>query len=245
MPATKEGLALSLADKIDTLVGFFGVGAKPTGSKDPYALRRAALSILRILDEADIALPLDKLFAEAAALHGFDSADTDLPRFMTDRLVVRLRDAGLAHDTVSASVREGDIAQIDVQVKRAYALNTVLATETGEALIAGFRRAANILAAEEKKSGSITDNAVSEALLSADEEKALYVSLQALSKTSSTSDLSHAMQGLADLRAPIDAFFEAIIVNAEDADLRANRLALLSQVRNAMMQIADFSKIEK
>jgi len=245
LPATKEGLALSLADKIDTLVGFFGVGAKPTGSKDPYALRRAALSILRILDEADIALPLDKLFAEAAALHGFDSADTDLPRFMTDRLVVRLRDAGLAHDTVSASVREGDITQIDVQVKRAYALDTVLATETGAALIAGFRRAANILAAEEKKSGSIIDNTVSEALLSADEEKALYASLQALSKTSSTSDLSNAMQGLADLRAPIDAFFEAIIVNAEDADLRANRLALLSQVRNAMMQIADFSKIEK
>ena len=247
LPETSEGLALSLADKIDTLVGFFGVGAKPTGSKDPYALRRAALSILRILDEADITIALDSLFAEAAKLHGFSTADADLARFVTDRLVVRLRDSGLAHDTVAASVVDGDISQLDRQVKRARALDTVLSTETGAALIAGFRRAANILAAEEKKTGSINAGMVNPALLSADEEKALFAAVAALSQTSDETEggLSNAMQGLADLRGPIDAFFEAIIVNAEDPDLRTNRLALLAEVRGAMMQIADFSKIEK
>jgi len=247
LPETREGLALSLADKIDTLVGFFGVGAKPTGSKDPYALRRAALSILRILDEADISLPLDTLFVEAARLHGFDTADADLGRFVTDRLVVRLRDSGLAYDTVAASVVDGDISQIDRQVKRARALDTVLSTETGTALIAGFRRAANILAAEEKKTGSIDAGTVNPALLAADEEKALFTAVEALSQASDETKggLSKAMQGLADLRGPIDAFFEAIIVNAEDPDLRTNRLALLAEVRGAMMQIADFSKIEK
>ena len=247
LPDTAEGLALSLADKIDTLVGFFGVGAKPTGSKDPYALRRAVLSILRIMDEAAISLELDTLFETAASLHGFAAADSDLARFVTDRLVVRLRDSGLAHDTVAASVRDGDISQIDAQVKKARALDEVLNTDTGAALIAGFRRAANILAAEEKKSGETLSDIVAEALLDAAEEKALFASVMALSKLSANSeaDISNAMRGLADLRAPIDAFFDKVIVNADDADLRTNRLALLMRVRSAMMQIANFSKIEK
>ena len=190
---------------------------------------------------------LDTLFETAASLHGFAAADSDLARFVTDRLVVRLRDSGLAHDTVAASVRDGDISQIDAQVKKARALDEVLNTDTGAALIAGFRRAANILAAEEKKSGETLSDIVAEALLDAAEEKALFASVMALSKLSANSeaDISNAMRGLADLRAPIDAFFDKVIVNADDADLRTNRLALLMRVRSAMMQIADFSKIEK
>ena len=221
LPETREVLALSLADKIDTLVGFFGVGAKLTGSKDPYALRRAALSILRILDEADISLPLNTLFA-GCQITWLDTADADLGRFVTDRLVVRLRDSGLAYDTVAASVVDGDISQIDRQVKRARALDTVLSTETGLLLLQGSGRAANILAAEEKKTGSSIDSGtVNPPLLAADEEKALFTAVEALSQTSdeTAGELSKAMQGLADLRGPIDAFFEAIIVNADDPDV--------------------------
>ena len=246
LPETAEGLALSLADKIDTLVGFFGVGAKPTGSKDPFALRRAALAILRIIDEAGLSLPLDALCAKAAQLHGFDVLDADLPRFFTDRLVVRLRDSGLAHDTVAAAVQGGDISDLGRQMRKARALNEVLSTDIGAALIAGFRRAANILSAEEKKSGAIQAK-VNEAGLVEAEEKQLYQALGHLRAQKSDSDdgLVQAMAALAEMRAPIDAFFDAIIVNAEDEAVRANRLGLLAQIREVMMQIADFSKIEK
>ena len=253
MPASLYGQIVSLADKIDTLVGFFGIGAKPTGSRDPFALRRAALGILRILDEADLDLPLDGLLADAAALHAsdghkVDGVDADLPGFILDRLRVKLRDAGLAHDVVAAALAmapAGAVGDLRRWMRLATALDGFLRTDDGARLAGGWRRVASILAAEEKKGTQISTDR--DETLSADPaETALDQAVNALPAAvgRDQQEIHQAMQALAALSGPIDNFFDAVVVNTDDAAVRANRLALLAVVRARMQMIADFNQLE-
>ena len=253
MPASLYGQIVSLADKIDTLVGFFGIGAKPTGSRDPFALRRAALGILRILDEADLDLPLDGLLADAAALHAsdghkVDGVDADLPGFILDRLRVKLRDAGLAHDVVAAALAmapAGAVGDLRRWMRLATALDGFLKTDDGARLAGGWRRVASILAAEEKKGTQISTDR--DETLSADPaETALDQAVNALPDAvgRDQQEIHQAMQALAALSGPIDNFFDAVVVNTDDAAVRANRLALLAVVRARMQMIADFNQLE-
>jgi glycyl-tRNA synthetase beta chain len=247
LPETKEGLAVSLADKIDTLTGFFGINQKPTGSRDPFALRRAALGILRMVDEADLSLDLDAILATSAKLHGFDSADAELPSFILERLRVSLRDRGYGHDVIAAvlaKIEAGRCGDIRLLCRLTSALDGFLSTDAGQGLRAGWRRVVSILEAEEKKS-AISDKLAS-ASLSTSEEKALYdavVNLPELS-VSSLAAIEASITALAGLAEPINHFFDNVVVNSEDEDIRLNRLALLSRIRGAMYEIADFGQLE-
>ena len=246
IPRTPTGLAVSLADKIDTLVGFFGIGAKPTGSKDPFALRRAVLAILRMIDEAELTLPLDKVMGEAASLYGFDAVDEDVPDFILDRLRVMLRDKGISHDVVAAALADARLSDPLLLMVKAQKLDKVLATDEGARLIAGFKRAKNILNAEAKKQASLPDT-IDDSLLGEAAEKALFAALQSVSDKplKEEADIDERLSNLSALEAPINAFFEDIIVNVEDEALRANRLALLVNVTSLMNAFADFTKLEK
>ncbi|ORE92290.1 glycine--tRNA ligase subunit beta [Aurantimonas sp. 22II-16-19i] len=266
VPADPVAICVSLADKLDMLVGFWAIDEKPTGSKDPYALRRAALGVIRVVLENGLTLRLG----------GFTPAG-DLLAFFHDRLKVQLRDSGARHDLVDAVLSGGAEADastsplvgemgsspeggaagatsamsthnddlLDV-TRRVEALGSFLATEDGLNLLAGYRRAANILAAEEKKGTAIAAS-VDPALLTQAEETALFSAIgtaeAALSAALQTADYERAMAGLALLRAPVDAFFDAVLVNAEDDAVRANRLALLARIRAACARVADFSRI--
>jgi len=247
-PATREGMAVALADKIDTLVGFFGVGAVPTGSKDPYALRRAALGILRMIVEKRLELPLGPLLTAAAEEHGFATCSDMLLPFIQDRFKVWLRDRGIGHDVVAALLRPHDPRHDDLLhiSSLSETLAEFLAHPDGEGLMAGYRRASNILAAEEKKDGRSYDAAVDEHLLEHEAEKALFDAINAIlsQANSSTEDAIERMRSLGKLRTPIDRFFEKVTVNDDDPAVRANRLHLLGRIRAAMEAIADFSKIE-
>ncbi|WP_333586706.1 glycine--tRNA ligase subunit beta [Phenylobacterium sp.] len=232
-PATPTGRAVALADKLDTLIGFFGIDEKPTGSRDPYALRRAALGVIRIVLEAQIRLPLRQL------------AGDDLLAFFADRLKVLLRDQGKPHDLVDAVFALGDDDLLRI-VARVEALSGFLATEDGANLLAGYKRATNILRAEEKK-GALPTGAAAAMAGAPAAETALVDALSAVAPRVETAlsaeDFVGAMQALAGLRAPVDAFFEEVLVNAEDAAERDNRLRLLTQVRDAMGRVAEFSQV--
>jgi len=235
VPADPVSIAVALADKLDTLVGFWTIDEKPTGSKDPYALRRAALGVIRILVENGIRLRL----LDATG------GDRDLLSFFHDRLKVYLRDKGARHDLIDAVISpEAD--DLLLVVSRVAALGIFLDTEDGRNLLAGTKRAANILAAEEKK-GTAIAGTVDPALFRQGEERALLEAVTHAEHEAADAiarqDFSAAMQALAALRRPVDAFFEAVLVNDEDAAVRANRLALLSRIRGATGQMADFSKI--
>ena len=246
-----DGLAVSLADKIDTLVGFFGIGAKPTGSKDPFALRRAALSVLRIISEKELSLPLASLMSEAAKAYGFETFDSDLPSFITDRLRVMLRDEGISHDIVAAALAASQSDNPYMMVMKARLLDDALGNQAGASLLAGFRRANNILAAEAKKSGNGDRNdghgAINTDYLVADEEKVLYEALCDVPQNQmiTEAEIRQTMTALSGLETPINAFFDKIIVNDDDDTIRRNRLALLQKIIHLMSDIADFSKIEK
>jgi len=247
VPQSVIGICVSLADKTDTLTGFFAIGQKPTGSRDPFALRRAALGIIRMIDEADLTLDLGRLFDAAARLHGHDRADDELQGFIFDRLRVRLRDKGLGHDVVAAALAAPQLATaVDVRLacRLASALDSFLQTRAGHDLVAGWRRVASILEAEEKKGVLGTD--VDASLFEAGAEKQLYRAVQELtdSPADTPSTAEAAMRSLSGLSAPINLFFDEVIVNSDNADVRANRLALLSQIRMKMMQIADFGQLE-
>ena len=235
VPSDPVSIAVALADKLDTLSGFWAIDEKPTGSKDPYALRRAALGVIRILIENGVQLSLNEA----------TGGDHDLLSFFHDRLKVYLRDKGARHDLIDAVISP-DADDLLLVVSRVAALGIFLDTEDGQNLLAGTRRAANILSAEEKK-GTAVAATVDAALLRQDEEKVL---LEAVTKAEheageamAQQDFSAAMQALAALRHPVDAFFEAVLVNDEDEAVRANRLALLARIRQATSQMADFSKI--
>ena len=251
LPGSAEGCVVSLADKIDSLAGFFGVGAKPTGSKDPFALRRAALGIIRIIRERRIRMPLGTILSAAAKAHGFDAVDPDLLAFIRERLRVTLRDDGLAHDVVAAALgddgAEGD-DDILALADRAAALSEFLSGDDGTGLLAGWRRAASILNAEESKAKQAFSPETDPRLFTEDAEIALHGALAALPEPAAGAQdretLLAAMQSLGGLRGPIDGFFDRVVVNDDDAAVRQNRLGLLAMVRHSMQRVADFSKLE-
>jgi glycyl-tRNA synthetase beta chain len=237
VPTAPVSVAVALADKLDTLVGFFSIDEKPTGSKDPYALRRAALGVIRILLEGRLRVPLHRVVP--------DEVRADLGAFFADRLKVALREQGKRHDLVDAVFALGDDDLVRV-VDRIEALDAFLTTEDGANLLAGYRRAANILRAEEKKvpwepgPAVMMDGAP-------DEETTLLVCLRVaapeIASQVANENFTEALSTLASLRTPVDAFFDKVLVNAEDAAVRQNRLRLLAQVREAMGLVADFSLI--
>ncbi len=235
VPTDPVSIAVALADKLDTLTGFWAIDEKPTGSKDPYALRRAALGVIRIIVENGVRLPL------LSATNN----DADLLSFFHDRLKVYLRDKGARHDLIDAVIT-ADADDLLLIVSRVAALGIFLDSEDGKNLLAGTKRAANILAAEEKK-GTVVAEEASPDLFREDAERALFTAINSAeseaAKAVALQDFAGAMQALSVLRAPVDAFFEAVMVNDEDPAVRANRLALLARIRSATGQVADFSKI--
>ncbi len=247
VPTAPVTVAVALADKLDTLAGFFAIGEKPTGSRDPYALRRAALGVIRISLANGIRAPLRQIFSTtpAPATVPVD----ELVDFFADRLKVLLRDQGQRHDLVDAVFALGDDDLVRI-VARVEALDGFLKTEDGANLLAGYKRAANILKAEAKKNAAEAEgyaSPVDPALFSAPEETALHAALEAAAPRVATElqaeHFEAAMAALAGLRGPVDAFFERVLVNADDAAVRQNRLRLLSQVQVAMGQVADFSLV--
>ena len=262
-PSAPVSVAVALADRIDTLVGFFAVGERPTGSGDPYALRRAALGIIRLVLENGIRLKLREAFRKAYWGYGetvpdFGTAlegghrpkllERDLLAFFADRLKVHLRSEGVRHDLISAVFALGDEDDLVRLRARVDALRGFLATEDGANLLIAHKRAANIVAIEEKKDGIAYGGPVEPAMLREPEERALSESLDAVGARSAPlvakEAFDEAMTALAGLRRPVDAFFDRVKVNADDGGLRANRLRLLSGIRATMGGLADFSQIE-
>ncbi|MBE0580484.1 glycine--tRNA ligase subunit beta [Devosia sp.] len=232
VPTEPVSIAVALADKLDLLTGFWAIDEKPTGSRDPFALRRAALGVIRIISENGLRFPL--------------KVEADLLDFFHDRLKVSLRDAGARHDLVDAviSADSNDILQI---THRAEALSALLSSADGQNLLAGYKRGANILAAEEKKDGRTYAGTVSQDALVLPEETALAFAVDAVHAAVTNhvaqDDYKGAMAELASLRAPVDAFFTAVLVNDANPDVRANRLNLLARLRDTMHLVADFSKV--
>ena len=282
VPTEPVSIAVALADKLDTLVGFWAIDERPTGSGDPYQLRRAALGVIRIILENDLRLPLrNRIEASAAVFNkagvdfskwngmallddeltqsdkkvhgkpvehcGADELASNLLGFFTERLKVYLRDQGARYDLVDAVLAlegQDDLALI---VKRVDALTALLKTDDGANLLAGVKRASNILAIEEKKDQASYAAVANAALMTLPEEQALFAAITKVAndtrKAIDVERFDGAMRALAELRAPVDAFFDKVTVNDADAHLRRNRLALLSQIRAATANVADFSKI--
>ena len=243
VPSTPVATAVALADKLDMLASFWRIDERPTGSKDPFALRRAALGVIRILREGQHAIALLPLLRSAGAPEGVDRS---LLAFLHDRLKVHLRDSGARHDLIDA-VLDAEADDVNDIVARVEALGRFLGTADGGNLLAGYKRAANILNAEAKK-GWEGDRTVYAKLFEQSEEMALARALNEAEERSSAAigegRFEAAMNALAGLRRPLDAFFDAVLVNTEARALRANRLALLAQVRDAIERVADFSKVE-
>ena len=249
-PTAPVSIAVALADKIDTLAGFWAIDEKPSGSRDPYALRRAALGVIRLILENGLRLPLRNVFE--MAWHGgsanADATIAELLAFFADRLKVHLREEGVRHDLISAVFAlpgEDDLVRLMARVE---ALKSFLDSDDGANLLIAHKRAANIVRIEEEKDGGRYDQAVDPSLLRQDDEKALDASLTETTSASSTfvkgENFDGAMAALAKLRRPVDAFFDNVTVNCDESDLRRNRLRLLSQIRATMGEIADFSQIE-
>ena len=264
VPKEEDGdsvaIAVALADKLDTLVGFWAIGEKPTGSGDPYQLRRAALGIIRIVLENDLRMSLVKKIRDARmrlsaqmaskppqVTYGPEGVEHDLLSFFADRLKVHLKEKGARHDLIDAVFAlegQDDLALI---VKRVEALGAFLATDDGANLLAGVKRASNILAIEEKKDKTTFSGEPEGDLLAEPAERAL---ASAIAKAKfdtqaaiAVENFTGAMNALAELRAPVDAFFEKVTVNVPDPALRQNRLKLLSEIRAATLNVADFSRI--
>ncbi len=244
VPTEAVSVAVALADKIDTLTGFWAIDEKPTGSKDPFALRRAALGVIRLVLNNDARVALTEIFAK-----GYEGVNTaDLLSFFHDRLKVFLRDQGIRHDVIDACIEMDSNDDLTLLVKRARALQDFLGTEDGVNLVQGFKRANNILTQAEEKDGVEYSYGADRKFASDDAENALFDALEgdgeAISTAIEAEDFAAAMGGLAALRQPIDAFFEAVQVNADNEIVRRNRLNLLSDIRKACGQVADLSKIE-
>jgi glycyl-tRNA synthetase beta chain len=253
VPTDPVSVAVALADKIDTLVGFWAIDEKPTGSKDPYALRRAALGVIRLVNDNQRSIALSRFISAALDGNKTGSPDitVDLLSFFADRLKVYLRDQGARHDLIDAVFALEGQDDLLLVVRRVEALGQFLATEDGANLLAGYRRAANILRIEEKKDGRSYDEPADLNIVNERgqiEEKGLAVALHAAREQASAAvaaeDFAGAMRALSQLRQPVDAFFEKVTVNAEDPELRANRLKLLNGLRDATRAVADFSRIE-
>jgi len=243
VPTGPVSVAVALADKIDTLTGFWAIDEKPTGSKDPFALRRAALGVIRLVLENGVRMPLRVVFAEARP----DADAASLLAFFHERLKVYLRDQGITHDVIDACLAMPGNDDLVLLASRATALSAFLKTEDGENLLQGFKRANNILAAEEKKDGVSYEGAPDVKYAIDDSERALFATLDtvaaAISPALKGQDFAAAMSALAGLRAPIDAFFTAVQVNTEQQIVRRNRLCLLNRIREVMGQVARFEAI--
>src|SRR4051812_10832088 len=253
VPTDPVSVAVALADKIDTLVGFWVIDEKPTGSKDPYALRRAALGVIRLIAENALRLSIMKMAASALAGLSLKPADaqklpSDLLAFFADRLKVQLREQGARHDLVDAVFALGGQDDLLMIVRRVEALGKFLETDDGKNLLAGIKRASNILGIEEKKDKRTFDGAPDAALYGLGEEKALAKAIGEVKAEASAAvakeDFAAAMSAMAKLRPPVDAFFEKVRVNDDDAKVRENRLKLLNEIRSATRAVADFSKIQ-
>jgi glycyl-tRNA synthetase beta chain len=264
VPGDPVSIAVAVADKIDTLVGFWAIDEKPTGSKDPYALRRAALGVIRILLDNEIHLQLWQSFAFAArllklkdsqslgSLNSIQYADGEKPLaeslllFISDRLKVQLRAQNARHDLVDAAFSLEKPDTVLTIVRRVEALGKFLDTDDGKNLLAGVKRASNILRIEEKKDDKSYSGAPDAKLLADAEEKSLAAAIATAKKEASAAkeDFAAAMTAMAKLRPFVDAFFEKVTVNADDKALRENRLKLLNEIREATLAVADFSKIE-
>ncbi|HEU5095561.1 MAG TPA: glycine--tRNA ligase subunit beta, partial [Reyranella sp.] len=240
-PSAPVSIAVALADKLDALTSFWLIGEKPTGSRDPYALRRAALGVIRLIVENRLRLPLRRFLKE-----------DDLLAFFADRLKVQMREQGVRHDIVDAVFAVGHEDDLVRLLARVEALQSFLGTEAGSNLLTAYGRAANIVRAEEKKEKGLGAKLVGPAdpaLLEQAEEKNVATALAEMERTVGPAlereDFSGAMNAFAGLRAPIDALFEKVTVNVADKpQLRLNRLKLLNQIRAAMDSVADFSRIE-
>ncbi len=294
VPTAPVSIAVALADKLDMLVGFWTIGEKPTGSGDPYQLRRAALGVIRIVLENDLRLPLPRYIAEVYLLHCgranpeaaadvrgevehimqeegvtkdaafalFERSDrlsdavrfvrfapivSDLMAFFAERLKVHLREKGARHDLIDAVFSLGGQDDLALIVKRVEALGEFLQTEDGANLLIGVKRAQNILSIEEKKDKTTYAGTYHVALLKEKEELALAAAIESVKQDTAAAinveNFAGAMRALAELRAPVDAFFDKVTVNTEDAELRANRLRMLSEIRAATLNVADFTKI--
>ncbi|MEX0306763.1 MAG: glycine--tRNA ligase subunit beta [Ruegeria sp.] len=298
VPTAPLSVTVALSDKLDTLTGFWAIDEKPTGSKDPFALRRAALGVIRLIVNNDLRLRLDRFFdsqlvrAESAinealpetnvrdlleeiAEHGVfgasfltvkekleglpttaflelekkvPDASDDLLSFFHDRLKVFLRDEGIRHDIIDACIAMEGNDDLNLLVKRARALNAVIATEDGENLVQGFKRANNILSQAEEKDGVEYSYGADVKFAETDSEKALFAALDAaeakIDPALKAEDFPTAMAAMAELRGPVDAFFEDVQVNTDNDILRRNRLNLLSQIRKVCSNVADLTRIE-
>ncbi|NND49300.1 MAG: glycine--tRNA ligase subunit beta, partial [Rhizobiales bacterium] len=261
VPRDPVSIAVALADKLDMLVGFWAIDEKPTGSKDPFALRRAALGVIRIVLENELRLPIVNLaspqfgdFQSAVVLVQFAGSKVvgtavDLLSFFADRLKVHLRETGARHDLIDAVFSLGNQDDLLMIVRRVEALGDFLGTDDGANLLAGVKRAQNILRIEEKKDGAgAFDGEPDAKLFTEAAEKKLFEAIGAaageVEAAVKLEDFADAMRALAKLRGPVDRFFDDVTVNADDPGVRANRLKLLNLIRQATLAIADFSKIE-
>jgi glycyl-tRNA synthetase beta chain len=275
VPREEDGdsvaIAVALADKLDTLVGFWAINEKPTGSGDPYQLRRAALGVIRIVLENDLRVPMNLFVGKSGKLFGWaipfgsgvgrpepgnaltpdrfeiGTVQTDLLAFFADRLKVFLKDQGKRHDLIDAVFSLGGQDDLALIVKRVDALDAFLKSDDGVNLLAGVKRAANILGIEEKKDKKSYAGTYDLKLLKEKEEVALAAKIEEVKQDTvaaiNVENFAGAMRALAELRPPVDAFFEKILVNADDPKVRENRLKLLSEIRAATATVADFSKI--
>jgi glycyl-tRNA synthetase beta chain len=237
VPTAPVSVAVALAEKIDKLTGFWAIDEKPTGSKDPFALRRAALGVIRLVLENDLTLKLSTLIK-----------GEDLLSFFHDRLKVFLKDEGISHDVIDASLAMPGNDDLLLLVNRAKALAAFLKTEDGGNLIQGFKRANNILSQAEDKDGVEYSYGADIKFAEDDTEKALFKALDAadanIAPAMAAEDFATAMSAMADLRAPIDAFFETVQINADSEVLRRNRLNLLHRIRTICLSVADLRKLE-
>jgi len=243
-PSASVSIALALAEKIDTLVGFFAIDEKPTGSKDPFALRRASLSIIRLITENNIRIDLDQVILKSASSYDLNFEIDDLLKFFWDRLKVYAKDRNIRHDIIGAEFNWDFVKMLS----KAEALQNFVVTDDGENLLAGYKRAVNILKAEENKDGVNFDGDIVLDQLTMEEEKTLFATLNDVTvKTSDAlkrEEFEIAMTALAGLRTPIDAFFDKVTVNSDNKSERESRLQLLSHIRTTMNSVVEFSKIE-
>ncbi|MCK5547150.1 MAG: glycine--tRNA ligase subunit beta, partial [Rhodospirillaceae bacterium] len=243
-PTAPVSVAVALADKIDTLVGFWAIDEKPTGSKDPFALRRAALGVIRLIVENGLRINLLKVLETA----GGKKEAADLLSFFADRLKVHLKGQGIRHDLIDAVVSTGDEDDLVRLLARVDALSAFVKTDDGANLLAAHKRAANILKIEEKKDKASHRGEADAGVLDQAEEKALFSALSDIKNNTAPlidgEKFKDAMTHLAKLREVVDKFFDGVTVNADDKKLRENRLRLLSTIVSTMDEIADFSKIE-
>jgi glycyl-tRNA synthetase beta chain len=261
VPSDPVSVAVALADKIDTLVGFWAIDEKPTGSKDPYALRRAALGVIRLVVENQHKMNLVSVFDGHAgafkmsgvtlvkwASHQVRTSSVDLLAFFADRLKVQLREQGARHDLVDAVFALEGQDDLLMIVRRVEALGKFLDTEDGKNLLAGTKRASNILRIEEKKDGKVYDGAPDATLYTLPEERGLAKAIDQVKAETSAAvakeDFAGAMMAMAKLRPAVDAFFDKVKVNDDDPNVRENRLKLLNEIRAATRAVADFSKIQ-